>query len=162
LYFRCSGYDNGFKLMGTEGRIDVGEFVGDFGPIHARLFRGNGRQLSVEPQVQRGTLCEELTFSMTAGQKTPGRLHDDPVHTEGHDHPDFYARFATAYNRELGAFLRHIEEGTNFAVGPSVGWKTLFVANLAEASSRQHGRVYDLSGVRTAVDATKFAIAHSL
>jgi myo-inositol 2-dehydrogenase/D-chiro-inositol 1-dehydrogenase len=30
-----TGYDNGFTLIGTEGRIDVGEFVGDFGPIHA-------------------------------------------------------------------------------------------------------------------------------
>ncbi len=41
----------GFKLMGTEGRVDVGEFVGDFGRVHARLFRGNGRVLSRDPQV---------------------------------------------------------------------------------------------------------------
>lgn len=150
------GYDNGFKLIGTEGRIDVGEFVGDFGPIHARLFRGNGKTLSVPPQVARGTLVEELTFEMRRGHVTPGRKDDDPVHTDGTDHPDFYARFATAYERELDGFLDAIRKDAPFAVPPSVGWKSLFVANLAEASSRQNGKVFDISAVDSCADAREF------
>ena len=48
-----AGYDNGFKLIGTEGRIDVGEFVGDFGAITARLWSGAGDD--------RGRQIEEAT-----------------------------------------------------------------------------------------------------
>lgn len=30
------------QVIGTDGRIDVGEFVGDFGPIRGRLWSGAG------------------------------------------------------------------------------------------------------------------------
>jgi predicted dehydrogenase len=79
-----TGYDNGFKLIGTAGRIDVGEFVGDFGPVTARLWTGTG---DGEP---RGVLREALTFDMTP--TTP-------------DQPDFHARYAAAYAGELDGFL---------------------------------------------------------
>ena len=64
-----AGYDNGFKLIGTAGRIDVGEFVGDFGAITARLWSGAGDD--------RGRQIEEATFPMTRPSAR---------------HPDFYPR----------------------------------------------------------------------
>jgi predicted dehydrogenase len=119
-----TGYDNGFKLIGTEGRIDVGDFVGDFGTITAKLWRGTGNG-----PMPRGTLTESLEFPMTR----PAARH-----------PDFYARYATAYASELMAFLEHVRAGTPFDLGPEVGWKTLLVANVAEESSRLGGRIIEL------------------
>src|SRR6188508_3090370 len=72
-----AGYDNGFKLIGSEGRIDVGEFVGDFGAITARLWSGAGDQ--------RGRQIEEAMFPMTRPSAR---------------HPDFYARYAAGYAAE--------------------------------------------------------------
>ena len=60
-----SGYDNGFKVIGTEGRIDVGEFVGDFGAITARLGSGAGDD--------RGRQIEDASFPMTR----PSARHPD-------------------------------------------------------------------------------------
>ena len=60
-----AGYDNGFKIIGTEGRIDVGEFVGDFGAITARLWSGAGDD--------RGAQIDEATFPMTR----PSARHPD-------------------------------------------------------------------------------------
>ena len=119
-----TGYDNGFTLIGTEGRIDVGEFVGDFGTISARLWRGVG-----PGPTPRGVLTRSVEFPMTR----PAARH-----------PDFYARFATAYENELRAFIEHVEAGSPLEPGPDVGWKTLFVANVAEESSRSGGRRIDL------------------
>ena len=116
-----AGYDNGFKVIGTEGRIDVGEFVGDFGPIRARLWSGAGGE--------RGRLIEDVTFPMTAPSLR---------------HPDFYARYAAAYAAELAAFAGCLRRGEPFDLDADLGWKTLFVANLAEASSRAGGRRFDL------------------
>ena len=118
-----TGYDNGFKLIGTAGRIDVGEFVGDFGPVTARLWTGTG---DGEP---RGVLSEALTFDMTP--TTP-------------DQPDFHARFAAAYAGELDAFLRRVREGRPGEPGLDIGWKTMLVAELAERSSREGGRLFRL------------------
>src|SRR5688572_11778862 len=67
-----TGYDNRFTLTGTAGRIDVGDFAGDFGAIAAKLWRGTGNGPGA-----RGTLAETREFPMT-----PTR--------DGH--PDFYAR----------------------------------------------------------------------
>lgn len=119
-----TGYDNGFTLIGTEGRIDVGEFVGDFGTISARLWRGAGHD-----SIPRGTSTESREFPMTR----PAARH-----------PDFYARYATAYADELRAFIEHVETGSPLEPGPDVGWKTLLVANVAEQSSRSGGRRIDL------------------
>ncbi len=119
-----TGYDNGFKLIGSEGRIDVGEFVGDFGTIFAKLRRGVGHG-----PIPRGTLVESLEFPMTRPDAR---------------HPDFYARFATAYTTALHTFIDRIEIGAPLEPGPEVGWKTLLVANLAEESSRSGGRRFDL------------------
>lgn len=135
------GYDNGFKLIGTGGRIDVGEFVGDFGGITARLWSGAG--------AERGRLIESREFPMTR-----------PLAR----HPDFYPRYATGYAGELAAFVDHITAGTPFDPDPDLGWKTLLVANLAEASSRSNGRRFDLarpdgSPIATADDAAAFAKA---
>jgi myo-inositol 2-dehydrogenase/D-chiro-inositol 1-dehydrogenase len=137
-----TGYDNGFKLIGTLGRIDVGEFVGDFGPIEARLWQGTGRTPG-----ERGRLAERRRFRM----KRP-----EPIH------PDFYARFARAYERELRVFLRAVAAGRPFELGLEIGWKTLLVANAAEASSRAGGRRYELctkhgEPIRTPDDAAEFA-----
>jgi predicted dehydrogenase len=121
-----TGYDNGFTLTGTEGRIDVGEFTGDFGPIRARLWRGTGRG-----PIARGTLAASLEFPMT-----PPRA----------DHPDFYARFGAAYDGELRSFVDRVASGAPLEPGLEIGWKTLLVANAAEASSRQQGRVFELTG----------------
>ena len=77
-----AGYDNGFKLIGTEGRIDVGEFVGDFGAITARLWSGAGQS--------RGRQVDEAMFPMTRPSER---------------HPDFYARYAAAYAAEVSAFI---------------------------------------------------------
>ena len=125
LAHQRDGYDNRFTLTGTEGRIDVGEFAGDFGPIVAKLWRGTG-----EGPLPRGTLVESLTFPMTpplAG------------------HPDFYARFAAAYLEELSEFVTRVGAGVPLEPGLDPGWKTLLVANVAEASSRQDGRVFELT-----------------
>jgi myo-inositol 2-dehydrogenase/D-chiro-inositol 1-dehydrogenase len=116
-----AGYDNGFKLIGSEGRIDVGEFVGDFGVITARLWSGAG--------AQRGQQIEHATFPMTR----PAARH-----------PDFFARYATAYATELSAFVDCLRRSAPFELDSELGWKTLFVANLAEASSRAGGRRFDL------------------
>jgi myo-inositol 2-dehydrogenase/D-chiro-inositol 1-dehydrogenase len=116
-----AGYDNGFKLIGTRGRIDVGEFVGDFGAITARLWSGAGDQ--------RGRLIEDATFPMTPPSAR---------------HPDFYARYATAYAAELSAFVDCLRRDAPFDLDSELGWRTLFVANLAEASSRSGGRRFDL------------------
>ena len=139
-----TGYDNRFTLSGTEGRIDVGEFAGDFGPIVAKLWRGTGEGL-----LPRGTLVESLTFPMT-----PPLPH----------HPDFYARFAAAYQAELSEFVTRVGAGLPLEPGLDAGWKTLLVANVAEASSRQAGRVFELTqpdgrAIESAADAAAFALA---
>jgi myo-inositol 2-dehydrogenase/D-chiro-inositol 1-dehydrogenase len=137
-----TGYDNRFTLTGTDGRIDVGEFVGDFGPISARLWRGTG----TEP-APRGSLVESREFPMT-------RPRDE--------HPDFYARFAAAYEAELCEFVRRVSARVLLEPGLEVGWKTLLVANLAEASARQDGRPFELTRpdggpIESASDAAAFA-----
>jgi myo-inositol 2-dehydrogenase/D-chiro-inositol 1-dehydrogenase len=138
----ATGYDNSFKLIGTEGRIDVGEFAGDFGWIEAKLWRGTGRGPG-----PRGALAARRRFRMT-----PPRPQ----------HPDFYPRYARAYARELRAFLRRVAAGRPVELGLEVGWKTLLVANAAEASARAGGRRVELvaSGGRpiaTLDDAARFA-----
>ena len=135
-----TGYDNGFKLIGTEGRIDVGEFVGDFGPIHAKLWTGT------RDGAPRGVLAESLTFAMTPSDASQ---------------PDFHARYATAYAAELDGFLAAVRDGTPCVPGLDAGWKTMLVAELAERSSRESGRRYALalaSGapIRTAQDAAQY------
>jgi myo-inositol 2-dehydrogenase/D-chiro-inositol 1-dehydrogenase len=119
-----TGYDNGFTLTGTEGRIDVGEFAGDFGAIVAKLWRGTGGGPG-----PRGTLAEAREFPMT-----PPR--------DGH--PDFYARYGAAYEAELSEFIDRVASGAPLEPGLDVGWKTLLVANAAEASSRADGRAFEL------------------
>jgi myo-inositol 2-dehydrogenase / D-chiro-inositol 1-dehydrogenase len=142
-----TGYDNRFTLSGTEGRIDVGEFAGDFGPVVAKLWRGTG-----EGVLPRGTLVESLTFPMT-----PPLPH----------HPDFYARFAAAYQAELSEFVTRVGAGLPLEPGLDAGWKTLLVANVAEASSRQAGRVFELTqpdgrAIESAADAAAFALASGI
>jgi myo-inositol 2-dehydrogenase / D-chiro-inositol 1-dehydrogenase len=137
-----TGYDNGFTLTGTDGRIDVGAFVGDFGPIAARLWRGTG-----SGPVPRGSLVESREFPMT-----PPR----------NGHPDFYARFAAAYEAELAEFVARAAARAPLEPGLDIGWKTLLVANLAEASSRQDGRAFELTRpdgrpIETAGEAAAFA-----
>ncbi len=139
-----TGYDNRFTLTGTEGRIDVGEFAGDFGPIVAKLWRGTGGG-----PLPRGTLVESLTFPMT-----PSLPH----------HPDFYARFAAAYEAELSEFVTRVSAGVPLEPGLDAGWKTLLVANVADASARQDGRVFELTQpdgrpIESAADAASFAAA---
>ena len=117
-----TGYDNGFKLIGSDGRIDVGEFVGDFGPIHAKLWTGTRGSA-------RGTLAESLMFEMTptaAGQ------------------PDFHARYGAAYRAEMDAFIEAVSAQRRCTPGVDVGWKTMLVAELAERSSRSNGRRFVL------------------
>jgi myo-inositol 2-dehydrogenase / D-chiro-inositol 1-dehydrogenase len=138
-----AGYDNGFKLIGTEGRIDLGEFVGDSGPITVRLWSGVGES--------RGRQVDEAMFPMT-------RPSDR--------HPDFYARYAAAYAAEVSAFIDCLKRNAPFDPGPDVGWKTLFVANLAELSSRSGGRRFDLrqpdgSAIATVENAAAYASAMS-
>lgn len=140
-----TGYDNGFKLSGTEGRIDVGEFVGDFGPIHAKLWTGTG---DAGP---RGILREALTFDMTPTTAAA---------------PDFHARFASAYAAELEAFVRHQRDDIAGEPGLDVAWKTMLVAELAERSARDGGRPFRLAGqggspVRNAADAAALLAALS-
>jgi myo-inositol 2-dehydrogenase/D-chiro-inositol 1-dehydrogenase len=118
-----TGYDNGFKLIGTEGRIDVGDFVGDFGQIHAKLWTG------ARDGAPRGVLSESLTFEMTPSDAMQ---------------PDFHARFAAAYASELDAFIASTRAGAPGVPGLDVGWKTMFVAELAERSSREGGRPFRL------------------
>ena len=137
-----TGYDNAFTLTGTDGRIDVGEFVGDFGPVSARLWRGTGNG-----PVPRGSLVETREFPMT-------RPRDG--------HPDFYARFASAYEAELTEFITRAGDRAPLEPGLEIGWKTLFVADLAEASSQQDGRVFELTQpdgrpIESAGDAAAFA-----
>jgi len=137
-----TGYDNGFTLTGTDGRIDVGAFVGDFGPISARLWHGTGT--SPGP---RGTLAECREFAMTPPRQ---------------GHPDFYPRFAAAYDAELREFVRRAAAGESLEPGLEVGWKTLLVANLAEASARQGGRRFELTRsdggpIQSSADAKQFA-----
>ena len=117
-----AGYDNGFTVIGTEGRVDVGEFAGDFGTISARLWSGAG--------ARRGMLMETASFPMTPPASR---------------HPDFYARYCTAYAAEVSAFINGLGSGATLEPGVELGWQTLFVANLAEASSRAGGRRFDLA-----------------
>jgi myo-inositol 2-dehydrogenase/D-chiro-inositol 1-dehydrogenase len=140
-----TGYDNRFTLTGTAGRIDVGEFAGDFGAIVAKLWLGTGNGPGA-----RGTLARALEFPMT-----PPR--------EGH--PDFYARYATAYDAELSEFLSRAGSGAPLEPGLDVGWKTLLVANAAEASSRAGGRAFELTGaggrrIASAAEAAAFETEH--
>ena len=77
-------------------------------------------------------------------------------------HPDFYARYAAAYATEISAFVDCLRTKAPFDPGPDLGWKTLLVANLAEASSRSGGRRFDLmqpdgSAIETVVDAAEYA-----
>lgn len=137
-----TGYDNGFTLTGTDGRIDVGAFVGDFGPISARLWTGAGSRPG-----PRGVLAESREFAMTPSR--PG-------------HPDFYPRFAAAYDAELREFVRRVGAGVPLEPGIDIGWKTLLVANLAETSARQGGRRFELTKaagrrIESAADAAEFA-----
>jgi myo-inositol 2-dehydrogenase/D-chiro-inositol 1-dehydrogenase len=138
----ATGYDNGFKLVGTEGRIDVGEFVGDFGVVSARLWRGVGHG-----PIPRGSLVESREFPMT-------RPADR--------HPDFYSRFASAYEAQLREFVRRVSVRAPLEPGLDIGWKTLLVANVAEQSARLGGRLFDLvrpdgGSIRTAHDAAMLA-----
>jgi predicted dehydrogenase len=137
-----TGYDNGFKLIGTLGRIDVGEFVGDFGPIEAKLWQGTGRTTG-----QRGRLVERQRFRMARPAA---------------DHPDFYPRFAKAYERELLVFLRAVAERRPIRLNPEIGWKSVLVAGAAEASSRRGGHRFELVNqagqpIGNADDAAEFA-----
>jgi len=137
-----TGYDNGFKLIGTLGRIDVGEFVGDFGPIEAKLWQGTGRTAG-----ERGRLVERQRFRMSRPTA---------------DHPDFYPRFAKAYERELLVFLRAVAERKPMTLNPEIGWKSVLVAGAAEASSRRGGHRFELVNragqpVANADDAAEFA-----
>jgi len=137
-----TGYDNGFTLTGTDGRVDVGAFVGDFGPIAARLWQGAGSLPG-----PRGALAESRDFPMTP---------------PGLGRPDFYARFATAYDAELREFVRRVPAGAPLDPGLDIGWKTLLVANLAEASARQGGRLFELvrpdgKPIESSSDAAEFA-----
>jgi myo-inositol 2-dehydrogenase/D-chiro-inositol 1-dehydrogenase len=139
-----TGYDNGFTLTGTEGRIDVGAFVGDFGPVSARLWQGTGTTAGA-----RGVLADSRECAMT--QPRAG-------------HPDFYPRFAAAYDAELREFVRRVATREPLEPGLDIGWKTLLVANLAEASARQGGRAFELArpdgrGIDSAADAAEFAAA---
>jgi myo-inositol 2-dehydrogenase/D-chiro-inositol 1-dehydrogenase len=134
-----AGYDNGFTLIGTEGRIDVGEFAGDLGTISARLWGGAG--------ARRGTLVDAASFAMTPPAPR---------------HPDFYARFATSYAAEVSAFIDGLGSDAPLEPGVDIGWQTLFVANLAEASSRAGGRRFELarpdgSPIATVEDAVSWA-----
>jgi myo-inositol 2-dehydrogenase/D-chiro-inositol 1-dehydrogenase len=134
-----AGYDNGFTLIGTGGRVDVGEFAGDFGTITARLWSGGGDT--------RGQLIASAEFPMTR----PAARH-----------PDFYPRYAAAYAGEVAAFVDRLRTNAPFDPDPELGWKTLLVANLAEASSRMHGRRFDParpdgSPIATAHDAAAYA-----
>jgi myo-inositol 2-dehydrogenase/D-chiro-inositol 1-dehydrogenase len=133
-----AGYDNGFKLIGTAGRIDVGEFVGDFGTITARLWSGAGDD--------RGQQKDEASFPMTPPSPR---------------HPDFYARYAAAYAAELSAFADCLRRRAPFELGPDLGWKTLFVANLAEASSRSGGQRFDLVQDGSAIETVEEAAAYA-
>ncbi|MBX3423451.1 MAG: Gfo/Idh/MocA family oxidoreductase [Pirellulaceae bacterium] len=128
-----TGYDNGFKLIGTAGRIDVGEFVGDFGQVHVKLWRGVG----AEPG-PRGYLADWHSLAMT-----PATL--SPLMPTTEQQPDFYARFGAAYRRELQAFLDSVRAGAVFDVGLELGWKTLLIANTAELSSRRGGQRFELA-----------------
>lgn len=139
-----TGYDNGFTLTGTAGRIDVGAFVGDFGPIAARLWEGTGTT-----PAPRGALAESREFAMTPPR--PG-------------HPDFFPRFATAYDAELREFVRRVSTRESLEPGLAIAWKTLLVANLAEASARQGGRPFELTRpdggpIQSSADAAAFAAA---
>ena len=139
-----TGYDNGFTLTGTEGRIDVGAFVGDFGPISARLWQGTGSRPG-----PRGVLAESREFAMARPRA---------------GHPDFYPRFAAAYDAELREFVRRVAEGSALEPGLDIGWKTLLVANLAEASARQGGRRFELTRpngkpIGSSAEAAEFAAA---
>jgi len=113
--------DHSFKLIGSEGRIDVGAFVGDF-----KADRGTHGGAGGE----RGRQVETATFPMT--RRSARR-------------PDFYARYAAAYVTELAVFVDCIRKEAPFDPDPDLGWKTLYVANLAEASSRSGGRRIDLA-----------------
>lgn len=119
-----TGYDNGFKLIGTRGRIDVGEFAGDFGPVSARLWTGTD-----DTGGPRGVLAESRAFAMTRATGAQ---------------PDFYPRYAGAYAAELAAFLDHVRDGAALEPGLDVGWKTQLVADLAEHSARLDGRRFTL------------------
>ncbi len=139
-----TGYDNGFTLIGTKGRIDVGEFVGEFGPVRVRRWQRDDRD-----EASRGELAEHLEFPMTSAA---GR------------HPDFYPRFAAAFEAELREFVASVEAGGTLEPGLHTGWKTLFVAEVAEASSRLGGRRFTLARsdggpIATADDAAHFAEA---
>lgn len=140
-----TGYDNRFTLTGTAGRIDVGEFAGDFGAVTAKLWRGTGTG-----PIARGTLAENRDFPMT-----PPR--------DGH--PDFYARYGSGYEAELTEFVRRVTSGEPLEPGLDVGWKTLLVANAAEASSRADGRAFDLVDrggrpLQSAAAAAAFEVKH--
>ena len=88
--------------------IDVGEFVGDFGAIKARLWSGAGDE--------RGQQIEDGMFPMTRPSAR---------------HPDFYARSSAAYAAELSSFVDCIRRNA-----PSISVRTWagkrFVANLAK------------------------------
>src|SRR4029077_15626092 len=84
-------------------------------------------------------------------------------------HPDFYARYAAAYAAEVSAFIDCLRRQAPFDPGPEVGWKTLFLANLAEVSSQSGGRRFDLlqpngSAIATAEEAAVYAgaVEHSI
>ncbi|MEP7181454.1 MAG: hypothetical protein ABI886_04630 [Betaproteobacteria bacterium] len=138
-----TGYHNGSKLIGTEGWIDVGEFVGDFGPACAKLWT------DTHGTAPRGMLRDSPTFDMSRANA---------------EHPDFHARYASACAAELLAFLAHARNATACVSGPDIGWKTLLVAELAERSSREAGRPFRLvrtdgSPIGTAGDAAAFFAA---
>jgi hypothetical protein len=90
-----------------------------------------------------------------------GRVHLEPPLLH---HPDFYARVAAAYEAELAEFATRVGAGVPLEPGLDAGWKTLLVANVAEASSRQAGRVFELAqpdggAIESAADAAAFALA---
>src|SRR5262249_41237132 len=121
-----------------------GEFVGDFGIVSARLWQGVGRG-----PISRGTLVESREFSMTPPSDRQ---------------PDFYARFASAYEAQLREFVRRVAAKAPLEPGLDIGWKTLLVANVAEHSARLGGRLFDLKSqdggpISTAHDAAILAAA---
>jgi hypothetical protein len=85
----------------------------------------------------------------------------------GADAPDFYARVGASYQAELRTFLERVRRADPMEIGLEVGWKTLLVANTAEASSRRNGLGFELvtpvgNPIVSLVDAEAFARQHSI
>ena len=181
---RVRGWEWHRGMLGEDGRAAIVARIRDEGPLSTHAFDtkvegkrdDEGYFLLTGDEADRGKF---ITPSLRSAWSTPPYFHHgkavdaravirhltsgasraDPLHDPV---LDGIAPLADEEVEDLRAFLRAVKTGQPIKLGPAIGWKTLLVANAAEASARHSGRRFELctpggEPIRTPDEAAEFA-----